>query len=188
MNEFAHLRILIGIILGLSITHLLKGGAKFIQHPGRTRPYWVHLLWTVYIFLLLVHFWWWEFRLNSIAHWNFTAYFFIVLFIVNFFIICALLYPEDMSDYRDYEEYFYSRKHWFFGFMALVFLLDIGDTLIKGMDYARHLSIEYPIRNTVHILLCLAAMRVNNRTFHGTLVVLFIVYELSYILRLFYSV
>lgn len=188
MNEFAHLRILIGIILGLSITHLLKGAAKFIQHPGRIRPYWVHLGWTLYLFLLLVHFWWWEFKLNEVTHWNFTYYAFIICFIVSFFVLCALLYPEDMSDYPDYETYYYSRKKWFFAVLALSFVLDIGDTLIKGEAWMRHYGIEYPIRNAVHIVLCLVAMKVNNKTFHAALVVLFILYELSYILRLFYSV
>ncbi len=35
MDIFFHIRILIGIILSLSITHLLKGGVKFIEHPGK---------------------------------------------------------------------------------------------------------------------------------------------------------
>ena len=34
----------IGFILSLSIARMLVGAVKPIQHPGRTRPYWVHLL------------------------------------------------------------------------------------------------------------------------------------------------
>jgi hypothetical protein len=33
MDFFSHIKSVIGIILGLSITHLLKGAAKQIQHP-----------------------------------------------------------------------------------------------------------------------------------------------------------
>ena len=38
-----------------------------------------------------------------------------------------------MSDYDGFEGYFYSRKGWIFGFLALLFLVDVGDTLIKGL-------------------------------------------------------
>ena len=96
--------------------------------------------------------------------------------------------PGGYERLQGLQEYYYSRKKWFFAVLALNFVLDVGDTMIKGEEYMRHLSIEYPIRNTVHILLCLVAMRVNNAVFHGVLVIGFIVYELTYILRLFYSV
>jgi len=185
MDTFSHIKVLITIILGLSITHLLKGAARFIQHPGRTKPYWIHLLWAFYIFLLLVHFWWWEFRLTEIQHWTFTTYFFIVFYVMLFFVLCALLFPDDIKDYTGYEDYFFSRKAWLFSVLALSFVVDIGDTLIKGKAYIESLHIEYPIRNATHILLCLVAIKTNSKTFHGTMVILFILYELSWILRLF---
>jgi hypothetical protein len=54
MDTFSHIKAVISITLGLSITHLLKGAAKQIQHPGRDKPYWVHNLWTLYVFILLL--------------------------------------------------------------------------------------------------------------------------------------
>lgn len=45
MDFFNHIKTVISIILGLSIGCLLNGTVKFVQHPGRTKPYWVHLLW-----------------------------------------------------------------------------------------------------------------------------------------------
>jgi hypothetical protein len=59
MDTFTHIRMVLSIIMGLSIAHSLKGAAKLIEHPKRYRPYWVHLLWAFYIFLLISHFWWW---------------------------------------------------------------------------------------------------------------------------------
>lgn len=185
MGTFFHIRILITIILGLSITHLLKSSAKFIQHPQREKYYWLHLLWVFYIFLLLVHFWWWEYRLTSIEHWNFSSYFFIIIYATTFYSISVILFPEDIKDYSSYEDYFYSRKTWFFSLMAVSFLLDVGDTLLKGKAYFRSLSIEYPIRNAIHIILCLAAIKISNRKFHAVLVILFLVYELYWVFRLF---
>lgn len=185
MDIFFHIRILIGIVLSLSITHLLKGGVKFIEHPGKTKPYWVHLAWAFYIFLLLVHFWWWEIGLRHVTEWKFGEYIFLVLYIIIFYLQCVLLFPDDLRDYKNYEAYYYSRRRWFFGLMALNFVADVIDTLIKGRDYFAHLHWEYPVRNSVHFVLCLVAMKTNNKTYHAVMVVLFIVYELTYIFRFF---
>ncbi|MGN8067832.1 hypothetical protein [Mucilaginibacter sp. SG564] len=185
MDIFSHIKSAIGIILGLSITHLLRGAAKQIQHPGRSKPYWVHSLWSFYLFILLLHFWWWEYNLHDIKHWLFAEYLFVIIYIVVYYSVCALLYPDDLNDYKDYEDYFYSRRKWIFGILGFSYLLDIIDTLIKGNTYLHHYGIEYPIRNVTHFVLCMVAIKVNNRAFHAVLVIVFIVYEFSYILRLF---
>ncbi|HVW59326.1 MAG TPA: hypothetical protein VHC48_04800, partial [Puia sp.] len=110
MDTFGHLRMVVGFILSISIARLLLGGVKLIQHPGRTRPYWIHLLWALYIFFVLIHFWWWEYSLKSIKQWSFQEYFFVVLYITMYFSLCALLFPDDLNDYKgSFEDYFYSR-------------------------------------------------------------------------------
>jgi hypothetical protein len=185
MDTFSHIKAVISITLGLSITHLLKGAAKQIQHPGRDKPYWVHNLWTLYVFILLLHFWWWEISLHEIKHWLFAEYFFIIIYIVTYYSVCALLYPDDLKDYQGYKDYFYSRRKWIFGILGASYLLDIVDTEIKGPTYVHHYNIEYPIRNVSHFILCMIAIKVENQKFHAALVILFILYEASYILRLF---
>ena len=189
MDTFGHIKSVIVIILGLSIAKLLQGTVKLIQHPGRTRPYWVHLLWALYIFLLLTHFWWWEYRLKDVSGWSFQVYFFLILFITMYYTLCALLFPDDVKDYEDrYEAYFYSRKNWFFAVLAASFAADVIDTLLKGKTYFLQQQLEYPIRNALHFVLCLVAIKVSSRRFHAALVILFILYELSYIWRLFDTV
>src|SRR5882724_3033688 len=136
MDAFGHIKSVIAIILGLSIAKLLQGAVKFIQHPGRNRPYWVHLLWALYIFILLVHFWWWEYGLRALSQWLFQEYLFIIVFITLYFVLCALLFPDDLGDYDgSYAEYFYSRRKWFFGVLAASFVADIVDTAMKGKQY-----------------------------------------------------
>jgi hypothetical protein len=186
MNTFDHIKTILSIILGLSITHLLKGIVKFVQHPKVTKPYWVHLLWCIYMLLLITHFWWWEFHLRAITTWNFELYFFLIFYISVYYFVCSLLLPENLEEYDGYFSYFYSRKKWIFGTLALTFTLDFVDTLIKGKEYyLQHYNWEYPVRNISHIILCIVAMNVSNKKFHSILVVLFFVYELSYIYRLF---
>jgi hypothetical protein len=185
MDTFFHIRMVLSIIMSLSIAHLLKGAVKIIEHPTKNRPYWIHLLWAAYIFLMLIHFWWWEIHLSMIRHWLFTKYIFVVSFIILYYVLCVLLFPDDMSEYGTFENYYFSRKNWFFSVLALTFAIDVIDTLLKGREYARHLGWEYPVRNAVHFILCIAAIFVFNKKFHAILAILFILYELSWILRLY---
>jgi hypothetical protein len=183
---FDHVKTIIGIILGLSITHLLKGIIKFVQHPHKAKPYWVHLTWCVYVLLLIMHFWWWEARLRNLHNWNFVEYFFLFVYISVFYFLCSLLIPDDLEEYNGYFNYFYSRKKWIFGTLGLSFVLDFVDTFIKGRDYyLQHYNWEYPVRNISHLILCIVAINTNNKKFHAALVIVFFVYELSYICRLF---
>lgn len=63
---FPHIRIVMGMVIGLGVTRLLSGLARIVQHPGQYRLYPVHLAWVASMLLLLVHFWWWEFGLYTI--------------------------------------------------------------------------------------------------------------------------
>lgn len=83
----------------------------------------------------------------------------------------ALLFPDDLRDYTGYENYFYSRKKWFFLVLGFSFVMDIIDTSLKGKEYAGHLGIEYPLRNIVHLILCIIAIRVSKKISCGACVV-----------------
>jgi len=183
--QFAHIRIVLGIVLGLALTTLLKGLAKFVQHPGRERIYIVHLGWALSMFILLVHFWWWEFGLLRVHPWSFTSYAFLILYVVVLFLLCTLLFPDDLADYSGWRDYFQSRRAWFFAIMAASYAIDFVDTLIKGKPYYEHFGVEYPIRNALMVVLCLVAIKVSNEKFHRAFVTFAILYELSWIYRLY---
>lgn len=186
MDTFNHVKTVLGIIFGLGIAQLIKGSVKFIQQPTRDKPYWIHLLWCLYVFLLMVHFWWWEYHLSTVRNWIFPTYFFLIVYTGMFYVLCAFLLPDDVKDYGgDYRQYYYKRKPWFFATLAMVFAADVVDTCIKGRSYYLIHHIEYPIQTVIHVILCLLAMKVANPKFHGILVCLFILYEFAYIFRLF---
>jgi hypothetical protein len=183
MDKFTHDRIIIGMILSLGIAQLLKGVARLIEHPSRTRPYWVHLLWVGYIFLLMIHFWWWEFSLGKLVQWNFETYAFVILYIVVIYIICSLLFPEDLKEYAGYKEYYYSRGQWIFLLLAITFILDYIDSLVKGREYVGQFGMELKFRTLAHIILCLMAVKIKKQWFHGALAIAFLLYGISWILR-----
>lgn len=140
---FPHIRIILGMVIGLGVTRLLSGVARIVQHPGQYRLYSVHLAWVVSVLLMLVHFWWWEFGLFQIETWTFGKYLFIIFYAVTLFLLCALLFPDSMLDYTSYEDFFYSRRAWFFGLLAATYLLDVIDTLLKGPEHFARFGVEY---------------------------------------------
>jgi hypothetical protein len=180
---YFHVRIIMGMVLSLSIARLLSGVSIFIQHPERYAVSWIHIGWTAFMMLYVIHFWWFEFRLQAVSLITFEIYAFVIVYCSIFFLLCCLLYPNDIQEYGGYEQYFMARRRWFFGLLAFSYAADYIDTAIKGMGYFLSLGPEYPIRNAVFIALCLVAMFVSSRRFHAAFVGLGIVYQVAWILR-----
>ena len=182
---FEHCRLIVGMVISLAVARLLNGLARFVQHPKKVPVFSVHLAWCFSILLFIMHFWWWEFALLEIKQWTFVAYILIFSYSVLFFLLCSLLFPDQMDEYKGFEDYFMSRRKWFFGIFALTFLLDFSDTWLKGGTYFASLGLEYPIRNAIYIGLCIAAMFIASRKFQLSFVIASIIYQLSYIFRLY---
>jgi hypothetical protein len=184
-SVYLHIRVLLGMVVGLGLTHLLRQFARIVEHPLGKRVYWVHLLWVLSVFLFLLHFWWWEFRLSTLVNWTFNLYLFVVLYALLLYLLCVFVLPESLQDYADYRDYFYSRRRWFFGALATVYLVDFIDTLVKGQDYLQGFGLEYPLRNALHIAACLVAIATARPWFHAAFAVLALLYQLSWIARQF---
>jgi hypothetical protein len=180
-----HVRVVISIIVGLCITTLLNGFARFVQHPKRAKVSLLHLGWAVSLLLWIIHFWWWEFRLSLVSQWTFAIYFFVIFYAILFYFLCTLLFPSDLKDYAGYEDYFISRRKWFFGFLAATFVADVIDTSLKGSVYLHSFGLEYPIRIAGSLVLCGIAMFTTNRRLQLLLLAVSLLYQVSFILRLY---
>lgn len=181
---FAHVRTAISIIVGLSIGRLLTGLARFVQHPDKQKVYGVHLVWTFFMLLQVIYFWWWEFHLGSVA-WTFPLYCFVVLYASTFFFICTLLYPDAMQEYKGFADYFLSRRKWFFGLLIAAYLMDIVDTLAKGEAYAAHLGPEYWLRAVFYIAGSAIAIRTESQRFHMAYAVLALLGQFAWAVSLY---
>jgi len=159
-----------------------------IQHPTRHRVSLIHLGWVAWALWNVVAFWWWEFRLRLIAHWNFGLYFFVCFYASIYYFLSALLFPDDIEGYDGYEDYFLSRRVWFFGFAALSEALDVVDTWIKGAEHLRSIGPEYFVQIGIFLVLCAVAANTRNLTFHAVFVFVAFVYEAAGFLIGFYDV
>lgn len=187
LKIFEHCRLILGMVLSLSVARLLNGLARFVQHPAKVKIFLPHLLWAFAILLHLIHFWWWEFRLIYVHEWTFEVYFLLLLYTIDIFLLCCLLFPDDMAEYSGFQQYFMSRRRWFFSIFAVSFLLDFYDTALKGATYFASLGWEYPVRNVIYIALCIWAMITTNVRLQLWFVIVAIIYEVSYILRLYHT-
>jgi len=185
---FPHIRIVMGMVIGLGMTRLLLGVAGMVQHPDRARLSSIHLLWVGSILLELIHFWWWQFALFHLEDWTFGVFFFLIAYTVVLFLLAALLFPDNLAEYAGYEDFFLQRRQWFFGLFAAGFVLDLIDSLLKGQAHWDRFGIEYYIQVPVGVALCGLAIWTANRRVHLTLVSVHLLYQLSWIFRLFNTV
>ena len=182
LDLYLHVRVLIALILGLSVTRLVSGIAALVQHPGRY-PIWpVHLGWVAWALLNVVTFWWWEFRLSQIQHWTYGLYFFVCVYASMYYFLSL---PQDLDEYKGYEDYFLSRRRWFFGFAALTEALDVVDTWIKGEAHLRSLGLDYLVATGAFILLSVVAARTRNPKFRMLFALSAVAYEISFAIRHF---
>ncbi len=185
MDIVLHVRVLLGMIVGLGVAHLLRGVARIVQHPQKYEIYWVHLTWAFFMFLYLIHFWWWEFWLNRVTHWTFPVYFFVAVYATLVYLLCTLIFPDEIVEYNGFRDYFYSRKNWFFSLMALLFIADIADTFIKGSSYRAPFGVAFYVREAGYIVLALIAIKVKSPQFHAVFAVCAVVFEVIFIFKFY---
>lgn len=165
-DAYFHVRVLIGLVTGLGLTRLLTGLARFVQHPSRTQIHPPHLAWTLFMLIYIIHFWWFEFGLSIIDPWEFENYTFVIGYAALLFFITTLLFPDKMDDYSSFADYFASRRQWFYALLALVFVIDMLDTRVKGLTHFIALGPWYPIRQIGLALLCGVAIFARNPRLH----------------------
>jgi hypothetical protein len=185
---FPHVRILMGMVVGLAMTRLLMTIAGLIQHPQRSRLSALHLLWVLSILVELVLFWWWEFALFRLEQWTFAITLFLIVYAITLFLLAAMLSPDNIAEYDGYDDFFLKRRHWFFIFFALTFVLDAFDSMIKGDGYWTRVEYEYFLQVPAGLVLSAIAIRFGSPRMHLAIVLLHLTYQAYLISRFFYTV
>jgi hypothetical protein len=170
MNLFEYVAVLTSIIIGLGMAQLLMGLTRLIQHPEEGKPYWVHLCWVAYMFLFSVFWWWWEFRLGAIGEWTFGIYLFVILYAFLVFLLCALLFPIHFSSHDGFKGYFYAKRAWFFSVFILAQFVDVGDSVLKGVDYFHSLGVQYVVTQIAIVVFSVVAIFTKSERFHAIFV------------------
>ncbi len=161
-----YVRLISGMLLGLTLGKLLSGTAKFIQHPAAYRINWLHGLWIVFIFCSVLVFWWQEALSFSRVQWTFPLYAFQIAYCGSFLFLTAVLLPDEVEEYDTHLDYFIGRRHFFYGMLIVGYLLGIGNELVKDGWDGSLLDPTYIVLNLALIALLLATMLVNRMRLH----------------------
>src|SRR5438105_278909 len=128
-----------------------------LQTRKRRRVYWVHTLWMLNLLLAMIIVWWMSYRWRSTEHWNFLLFLWLLLSPTLLYLISSLLFPDqdDREPITDWQSYFFEQHREIFLLLALLFPIDIIDTLLKGMAHFRAQGPLYIITMVLWFVLCL---------------------------------
>lgn len=182
---FDYVMILAAVIIGLAVTHLMQGMAGLIEERASRRIWWVHLVWVFYMLLRSMFWWWFEYLLRDVEVWTFAKYLFVLSYAFLTYMAAAVLFPRHIDQYSSYEEYFLTRRAWFFGLLIIVTVIDPVDTALKGPAHLASLGIEYWIALTVITGIFIVAMLSRRKIVQGTVAVATLAYQVSWAVRMF---
>jgi hypothetical protein len=178
---YPHVRVVLGIILGLGIAALLTGIASIIENPRRLGWSAIHMSWVAWALISIVTYWWWEFSLSGTFKWTFASYFFLVAYSSLYFLLARMLFPVDMRGHDTYEANLIERRVWFFTLVALITLLDVYDTSLKGASRWRMLGEAYPAHTVTMLAIAGVGIWRRERRVHLALALLAAVYQTVYL-------
>lgn len=131
MDSFAHLSVLISIVLGLGITNLLMGLARVVQLRGQVKVYWPVILWALTLLVIHIQTWWSMFGLRFVKTWDFVSFTLTLAQPILLFFLSALLMPDfDRDEARDLRRNYFLHVRWFFGIFMALLIVSIARTYV----------------------------------------------------------
>lgn len=184
-DQFVHIRIIVGMLLGLSLSRLVTGLARSVQTPAALKVYPIHVVWIIYLLLSIVDFWWFEFGLLKVKAWTFGLYLFVLFYTSIYVFLVSILFPDRNHGFASYERYFQDRRRAFYWMLVLLAALDVVDSSIKGSDYLAALGVEYFVLQAVKGAGALAAVFVRSKRYQLAYAGVALACEIFWLIRLF---
>ncbi len=183
MDAFAHLSVLISIVLGLGITNLLMGFARIVQMRGRVKVYWPVILWALGLLLIHVQTWWSMFGLRNVETWTFVMFALTLMQPIVLFFLSALVMPDfDRDDALDLRANYFAHARWFFGMFVALLVVSLLRT------YATDGRLPQPTDFAFHVAFlagAVPAMFITNERFHKIAALVAAASILTYVALLF---
>jgi hypothetical protein len=178
---FDYFGVLISVILGLALTHLLRGLGRIIQMRHETRSYWVHIVWTINVVIFVLAIWWGMYWWKGLMDWTVEWFFFIAMYAVTIFMWAYVLFPAEFAPGVDFEAFFYANRRWFFGLQTVVVLMDLPETLQKAAMHLRPVPPQYLYVIAGLVLISVVALITERRRVHAVLCIAWLFTILSYL-------
>ncbi len=145
MDQFNYLLVIIGIVLGLGITHVMSGLVDYLQHRDRliwSRP---QLVWMAILFLMQVQYWYVMFGVGQLGQ-HFGRYLAALIFPTCLYLASGILVPKVPQEGQfegkfDLQLRYAANRRWFIGLCILGMLaLIFYDQLVVGRPWSQALD------------------------------------------------
>lgn len=178
---FDYLGVLLSVILGLALTNVVSGFSSMIQMRRTIRAYWVQIVWAAAVVIYVLAVWWGMFWWRTLADWRFEEFLFLIAYAIVIFMMAAMLFPMNLVEGTDFEDYFFGNRKWFFGLLAVALILDVPETLAKQTTGLRDVPIQYMLFLPFVLILTLIGWSTPNRRAHAVIAVAFISAQMAYL-------
>ena len=125
MDHFEYVMVIVSIILGLSLTQVLRGLSKLARSA---QPSVIVVLWAFLLFLLHLQVWWAFWDLNQVKLWTQFYFVFVALIPCTLFGMTELLMPLASKPDTRWEDHFLSIRLWFFRLFLFFIVVAILET------------------------------------------------------------
>src|SRR6266576_2252514 len=175
---YQHVVVVMSIVLGLSVTQLLKGLAQLYRARTRVRPYWLHTAWVVLLVFFSLVLWWLFWNYRSIEEWSFLRFVLYLSPMIVFYFLTSIVIPDPSDPVTSYKEYYFSTRLVVFGTFAVQIVLAHGaGVVVRGLPL---LDPADPLRLAMVVLL-LIAMRSASARVHAVVLTLFVIALVAFI-------
>jgi hypothetical protein len=177
MSAFEYLSVLISIILALGMTRVLGGVGEMLQARSRRRIYWVHAVWIVNLFLYLVIAWWIFYRWRNQPQWTFLLFVFVLISPTILYLASLILFPPEsaLDKSIDYKTHFYANHRAFFILLCMFTVVDIFDSLLKGIPHFLALGPQYFVSSSVYFVGEAIAAITQNERYHQCFAIFYLI-------------
>jgi len=167
---YQHVVVVMSIVLGLSVTQLLKGLAQLYRTRNRVRPYWLHTAWVVLLVFFSLVLWWLFWNYRSIEDWSFFRFVLYLSPMIVFYFLTSIVIPDPSDPVTSYKDYYFSSRAGLFGTFALqIVLAHAAGVVVRGLPL---LDPADPLRLAM-VALLLIAMRSASERVHAVVLTLF---------------
>ena len=175
---YQHVVVVMSIVLGLSVTQLLKGLAQLYRTRNRVRTYWLHTAWMVLLVFYSLVLWWLHWNYRSIDDWSFFSFVLYLSPMIVFYFLTSIVIPDPSDPVTDYREHYFSSRVGFFGTFAVQLVLaHAAGVIVRRLPLV---DPSDPFRLAMVVLL-LVAMRSASARVHAVVLALFAIVIVAFV-------
>lgn len=175
MDAFSYVSLITSIVAGLGITRLMAGFGRLLQSRHQVHFYWVHFVWLLNVLIYILLNWWVLYRWREQVVWTFYLFLFLLLAPGLLFLETVVLFPDELPAGANMKAHYYSSSRLFFVLAALIVLLDVADTWLKGTDHLAAQGPQYFITIGTLTILSIVAGFTKNERYHAFFAIFFLV-------------